>query len=66
MSMSVLLNDPKEFKGGELQIVNDKKSLSLRQGYALFFASFISHRVLPVTKGTRCSLTMWFGGPPLV
>lgn len=65
MSMSILLNNPKEFKGGELQLIDKKKSLVLKQGYAIFFASFIAHRVLPVKKGTRISLTMWFGGPPL-
>ena len=65
MSMSTLLSDPKEFKGGELQLINNKKSVVLKQGYAIFFASFIPHRVLPVKKGTRSSLTMWFGGPPL-
>jgi len=66
MSMCILLNDPKEFKGGEFQLVDHKKTMSLKQGYAIFFASFIPHRVLPVKKGTRHSLTMWFGGPPLV
>jgi PKHD-type hydroxylase len=66
MSMIALLNDPKEFKGGELQLVNDKRSLPLKQGYGVFFASFIAHRVVPVKKGIRSSLTVWFGGPPLV
>ena len=63
--MSTLLNNPKEFKGGEMQVIDNKKTIALKQGHALFFASFITHRVLPVKKGTRTSLTMWFGGPPL-
>ena len=29
-----------------------------------FFASFIRHRVKPVTRGRRQSLVMWFGGTP--
>jgi len=66
MSMITLLNDPKEFEGGELQLVSDRKTVALKQGYGVFFASFIAHRVLPVKKGTRTSLTVWFGGPPLV
>ena len=66
MSMVLLLNDPKEFKGGELQIVDKKKLVSLKQGHAIFFASFIAHRIVPLTKGNRFSLTMWFGGPPLI
>jgi len=39
--------------------------LALKQGHAIFFASFIAHRVLPVKKGTRISMPIWFGGPPL-
>ena len=65
ISMVTLLNDPKEFKGGEMQILNSEEKLSLKQGYAIFFASFITHRVLPVTKGMRISMPMWFGGTPL-
>ena len=65
MSMGILLNSPKEFTGGELQIIDTQKSLSLRQGFAVFFASFIAHRILPVKKGTRISMVNWFGGPPL-
>ena len=66
VSMILLLNDPKEFKGGALQIVDKKQLLVLKQGEAVFFASFIAHRVVPLTKGNRFSLTMWFGGPPLI
>ena len=65
MSMTTLLNDPKKVKGGDMQLVDSKKSFPGKQGHAVFFASFINHRVLPVKKGTRFSLTMWFGGPPL-
>ena len=36
----------------------------LKQGQAIFFASFLRHRVAPVKKGIRRSLVMWFGGPP--
>ena len=36
----------------------------LKQGHAVFFASFIRHRVKPVIKGRRQSLVMWFGGTP--
>tara|TARA_R100000687_G_C6382371_1_gene133263 strand:- start:50 stop:646 length:597 start_codon:yes stop_codon:yes gene_type:complete len=65
VSMTLLLNDPKEFKGGQFQIINDERPVSLKKGYAVFFASFLRHRVTPVTKGNRKSLVMWFGGPPL-
>mgnify|MGYP003643887249 CR=1 FL=1 len=65
VSMTLLLNDPKEFKGGQFQIINEDRSVSLKKGYAVFFASFLRHRVTPVTKGNRKSFVMWFGGPPL-
>ena len=66
-----LLNDPKDWEGGELQFIgipglrHGGHTFSLKQGYTVFHASFIGHRVLPVTKGVRMSLVQWFGGPPL-
>jgi predicted 2-oxoglutarate/Fe(II)-dependent dioxygenase YbiX len=36
----------------------------LKQGHAIMFASFINHRVQPVTRGIRQSLVVWFGGKP--
>ena len=36
----------------------------LKQGHAIIFASFLNHRVNPVTKGMRQSLVCWFGGKP--
>ena len=65
MSMSILLNDPKEFKGGDMQLVDEKRTAVLKQGHGFFFASFLVHRVLPVKKGKRFSLVGWFGGSPL-
>jgi len=65
VSMSVLLNDPKEFTGGKLEFVSDGHVMELNRGEAVFFASFINHRVTPVTKGIRKSLVMWFNGEPL-
>ena len=40
------------------------KVAKIKQGHAIFFASFIRHRVKPVTRGRRQSLVMWFGGTP--
>ena len=53
ISMTLLLNDSQENK------------IKLKQGYAVFFASFLLHRVIPIMKGNRKSLVMWFGGTPL-
>ena len=63
ISMTLLLSDPSTFEGGDLEFMDDKKVAKLRQGQAIFFASWLRHRVKPVTKGERQSLVMWFGGP---
>ena len=65
ISMTCLLSDPSEFSGGDL-VFDDtgKNKVVLKQGQAVFFASFMRHRVEPVKKGIRRSLVMWFGGPP--
>ena len=64
ISMTILLSDPKEFEGGTLEFMTEgNKPDDLTQGQAIFFASFIRHRVNKVKKGIRRSLVMWFGGP---
>ena len=64
ISMTCLLSDPSEFTGGDLEFTEKNKINNLKQGQAIFFASFLRHRVSPVKKGTRRSLVMWFGGQP--
>ena len=63
LSMTLLLNDPSKFEGGNLEIAGKKMS-HMKQGYAAIFASFLQHRVTPVTKGVRKSLVVWFNGEP--
>ena len=64
LSMTLLLNDPSEFEGGELQIAGAQNTKLMKQGHATIFASFLQHTVTPVTRGVRRSLVMWFGGEP--
>ena len=64
ISMTCLLSPESEFEGGDLELIKEGKIAKLKQGQAIFFASFIRHRVAPVTRGTRKSLVMWFGGIP--
>ena len=64
ISMTLLLNHESEFDGGELEILNQGKKVPLKQGNAICFASFLNHRVKPVTRGIRQSLVVWFGGKP--
>ena len=62
ISMTLLLNDPKEFEGGQLELMAPGKFADLKQGHAICFASFLNHRVNKVTRGMRQSLVVWFGG----
>ena len=63
ISMTLLLSSENEFDGGELEFMDKGKKAKLKQGHAIFFASWLQHRVKPVTRGERKSLVMWFGGP---
>jgi len=64
----IQLTDPSEYEGGELELYNlaqnapDVQELR-QQGTTIFFPSFTEHAALPVTKGTRHSLAIWFDGP---
>ena len=75
LSTIILLNDPKDFEVGDLEFYNyappNHKNKILKtneikqQGTIITFPSFVIHRVLPVTKGTRYSLVVWHKGPPI-
>jgi len=65
ISMTILLSDPSEFEGGDLEFMTEgNKPPNLIQGQAIFFCSLLRHRVSKVKKGIRRSLVMWFGGTP--
>lgn len=78
LSMSIVLSEPENYKGGDLQfdtrnsipqkpgekskVITAKEALG--KGTVIVFPSFVWHRVTPVLKGTRYSLVVWFTGPP--
>tara|TARA_R100000995_G_C3473492_1_gene119582 strand:+ start:625 stop:1215 length:591 start_codon:yes stop_codon:yes gene_type:complete len=64
ISMTLLLNDPSEFEGGDLELLRPNNFKPLKQGHAVCFASFLNHRVNVVRRGVRQSLVVWFGGKP--
>ena len=65
ISMTILLSNPSEFEGGDLEFMSEgNKPPQLIQGQAIFFCSLLRHRVAKVKKGIRRSLVMWFGGTP--
>ena len=64
ISMTLLLSPENQFEGGDLELMAPGKKAKLKQGHAVIFASFINHRVAPVTRGTRYSLVIWNLGYP--
>lgn len=66
LSMSLLLND--DYEGGDFCIKegNDGYPVETKKGRAIFFPSFVLHRVAPVTKGIRKSLVIWVTGPKFI
>jgi PKHD-type hydroxylase len=62
LSMTLLLND--DFEGGDFEInLSQPQKIDVKKGRAIFFPSFVLHRVTPVTKGIRKSLVIWVEGP---
>ena len=68
LSMSVLLNDPSEFEGGDLifHVGAEPYSVDMGKGDIIVFPSYNLHKVSQVTKGTRYSLVVWALGNPIV
>lgn len=68
ISMSLLVSDPDEYEGGDLEFIDyhGKNVFAPREkGTMVFFDSRLPHRVTPVTKGKRISLVAWMFGPKL-
>jgi len=59
------LSEADTYEGGalEIRLGHTVMTASRNQGSATTFASFMLHRVVPVSKGTRFSLTCWSHGP---
>ena len=63
LSAVLLLNDPSEYEGGELEFEGMPEFKLEGKGSIVVFPSLIRHRVTPVTSGTRYSATCWALGP---
>jgi hypothetical protein len=66
LSMSILLNDPKEYQGGRFRIFDGGVHHPLEgqtRGYGVVFPSFTIHGVEPVMEGVRYTVVIWFRGP---
>lgn len=63
LSFAVLLNDPAEFDGGQLEFDGVTQQPEQGQGTIVIFPSYVTHRVTPVTRGVRYSAVTWVNGP---
>jgi len=65
MKLTCMLNLSEEsYEGGEFYAIGQKKRTEFNSGGALVFNSLLPHKVTPVTKGERVTLTYWATGPP--
>lgn len=67
LSATLFLNAPSAYDGGQFQIQRKPDgsaefNIEPLQGSMVFFPSFMSHRVAPVTRGERNSLVVWYEG----
>lgn len=65
LSVVVQLSDPKDYEGGNLEILNGGKPQAIKKqrGLVTVFPVWTLHQVTPVVKGTRQSLVAWVSGP---
>jgi PKHD-type hydroxylase len=66
LTIVVQLSEPDAYDGGTLEVMPSAGALSAdrTRGAAILFPSFVLHRVTPVTRGERHSLTVWCHGAP--
>ena len=68
----IQLSDENEYEGGDFEFgITDTTGDDLikgnkKQGTLIIFPSFLSHRVTPITKGTRYSIITWMEGDTFV
>jgi PKHD-type hydroxylase len=63
----LMLSDPDEYEGGDLEIIvngnpSQPEIIKLKKGEIVWFCPTFSHKVHPVTKGTRRTLVLWVEG----
>jgi PKHD-type hydroxylase len=75
LSITINLNKPDEYEGGNLKFDFGPHAAGKRfheckeirpQGSIIVFPSWLYHQVTPVTKGTRYSMVLWSLGQPFV
>ncbi len=66
ISLTLQLSEPAAYEGGELMLEAGEGPFRAHKarGTLVAFPSYLMHRVMPVTAGTRKSLVIWVAGPP--
>jgi PKHD-type hydroxylase len=62
LSCSIILNDPSEYEGGDLEFNKIDNTPPKTRGSIIVFPSMLEHRVTPVTSGVRYSAVCWTVG----
>ena len=64
MKLTCLLNLSEEpYEGGEFYTIGSYKNQKFDSGEGLITVSLVAHKITPVTKGERITLTYWAIGP---
>jgi hypothetical protein len=62
--LTCLLNLSEEtYEGGEFNYLNQQEKIKFDSGMGLVINSLVAHKVTPITKGERITLTYWATGP---
>tara|TARA_Y100000996_G_scaffold412351_1_gene398217 strand:- start:245 stop:790 length:546 start_codon:yes stop_codon:yes gene_type:complete len=61
--LTCLLNlSEKQYEGGEFHVISHEGEQKFSSGMGIVFTSLLAHKVTPVTKGERITLTYWASG----
>ena len=64
IKLTCLLNLSEEtYEGGEFHLINHPNKIKFESGMGLIFPSLLAHKVTPITRGERITLTYWGVGP---
>lgn len=66
LTVVIQLTDPSEYQEGTTVVLDGEEQIPLKKerGSINIFPSFLTHRVDPITQGTRHALVTWVAGPP--
>jgi PKHD-type hydroxylase len=66
LSIVIPLTDPRDYEGGAFEVFHDSEPtrIDMPLGRIVAFPSYLLHRVTPVTRGVRRTMSVWVSGPP--